>query len=165
MQNSQIISLAQSEGFEAAVLSADELEFDFSFRKYCEENLCGNFGTNEFCPPFCPSPEQMKAAVLESAQVLVLKSEHKVLDFSDTEKIKAAQKKHNAATLSLLNKLEERSRKIALCSPCDVEIPPQFFAHCLSAYCINVSKMAEKCGMQYAYKDGIFSLFGFITLD
>lgn len=165
MTTEKIIKLAQSEVFEAAILKTSELEFDFSFRKYCEENLCGNFGQSPYCPPLCPSAQELKDEVLKHKKVLVLKSNHTIPDLADIKAVKAAQKEHNAAALRLLGNLPDFSGALALCSSTDIEIPPNITAACLSAYCVNVSKMVESCNMSYAYKDNALSLFGFITLD
>lgn len=165
MTHEKISSLAKTEGFEAAVLNTSELEFDFTYRKYCEENLCGNFGTNPYCPPFCPSAEELKNEVLKHKLVLVLKSAHNIPDLADREKIKAANEAHNAASLQLISKIPDFRGALALCSSTDIEIPKGVTAACLSAYCVNVAAMAEKCNLTYAYKDPTLPLFGFITLD
>ncbi len=165
MKIDEIIALSKNEGFEAAVLNPSDLEFDFTYRKYCEENLCGNYGTSPYCPPLCPSAEELKDEVLKHKKVLVLKSTHKIPDLTDIKSIKSAQEAHNAATLRLISKIPNFSGALALCTCADIEIPKNITAACLSAYCINVSKMAEKCNMPYAYKDSLLPLFGFITLD
>ena len=165
MKIDEIIALSKSEGFEAAILETSKLEFDFSFRKYCEQNLCGNYAQSEFCPPLCKSAEELKDEVLKHKFVLVLKSEHYIPDLEDEEKIKAANAAHNEATLGIINKLPEFCGALALCTSADIEIPKNITAACLSAYCVNVLKMAKSCQMSYAYKDSILPLFGFITLD
>ena len=165
MKIDEIIALSKSGGFEAALLETSKLEFDFSFRKYCEQNLCGNYAQSEFCPPLCKSAEELKNEVLKHKFVLVLKSAHNIPDLADREKIKAANEAHNTKTLKLVGKIPDFSGAIALCSSTDIEIPKNLTAACLSAYCVNVSAMAEKCNLTYAYKEDTLSLFGFITLD
>ena len=57
----KIRQLAEQEGFtRAALLAVDQLVFDQALRKYCEDNLCGNYGKNYSCPPFCGTPEEMR---------------------------------------------------------------------------------------------------------
>lgn len=161
----KIIEFAKAEGFEAAVLKPSDLEFDFTFRKYCEQNLCGNYAASILCPPLCPSAEKLKAAVLKGKHLLVLKSTHTIADLTNASAIKAAQGKHNSATLQLLHKISDFSGALALSSATDTEIPQGITAACLSAYCVNVLKMAESCNMTYDYKDNILALFGFIVLN
>lgn len=161
----EIIELAKVSGFEAALLNPSDLEFDFTFRKYCEQNLCGNFGTSPCCPPLCPSAEELRAEVLKCKYVLVLKSNHDIPDLTSRAAIKAAQEAHNREALQLISKIPDFSGCLALCSSTDTEIPKGITAACLSAYCVNVLKMAERCNMTYAYKDTVLALFGFITSE
>ena len=54
METQQMLSQAFEEGFAAAaVVDTGEIAFDPSFRPYCEENLCGQYGVNYSCPPDC----------------------------------------------------------------------------------------------------------------
>ena len=47
MTEDGIMELAKNEGFtNVAVIPADKLVFDRELRKYCEENVCGNYGKN-----------------------------------------------------------------------------------------------------------------------
>lgn len=165
MKPEKIAEIAKNEGFEAAILSPNDLEFDFTYRKYCKENLCGNYAQSGYCPPLCKDAEELKNEVLKHKFVLVLKSSHKISDLSDREKIKAAGQAHNAATLRLLSRFQNFGGALAFCTSCDVWAPPNSTAACLSAYCVNVAAMAEKCNLTYAYKDPTLPLFGFITLD
>ena len=71
----KMIQYAMEEGFAAAaVVNTDEITFDPSFRPYCEENLCGQYGVNHSCPPDCGSPEEMKERVLKHKHALVLQT-------------------------------------------------------------------------------------------
>ena len=75
MTNEQIIQYAVEEGFAAAeIVDTHEIVFDPSFRPYCEENLCGQFGANYSCPPDCGSPEAMKQRILAHKKALVLQT-------------------------------------------------------------------------------------------
>lgn len=48
---SRMVEIAREKGFErAASLPVDKLRFSPEFYRYCEENLCGNFGVNWACP-------------------------------------------------------------------------------------------------------------------
>ena len=46
MTDMELIKLAEEEGFRAAVISAKEIQVDGSFRKFCEDNLCGKYNAN-----------------------------------------------------------------------------------------------------------------------
>ena len=51
MTDMELIKLAEEAGFRAAVLPAKEIPVDGSFRKFCEDNLCGKYNANYSCPP------------------------------------------------------------------------------------------------------------------
>jgi len=179
MTNTEMISLAKDAGFsDAAVLPTDEISFDFSFRVYCEENLCGKYGANYSCPPDCGTPEEMEQRILSRKNALVLQTIWEISDYTDEAAIRHAKKTHNNASISLMNKLRERGHDCFmagasgcdLCAPCSAaaglpcRIPDQRFS-CLSAYCIFVRALAERCGMEYTCGDGLLAFFGMIVFD
>ena len=52
MTEAEMIQCAIDEGFAAAaIVDTAQIVFDPSFRPYCEENLCGQYGANYSCPP------------------------------------------------------------------------------------------------------------------
>ena len=52
MTEAEMIQCAIDEGFAAAaIVDTTQIVFDPSFRPYCEENLCGQYGANYSCPP------------------------------------------------------------------------------------------------------------------
>ena len=66
MTHDQIIDIAVQEGFSSAsVIDTSVIVFDASFRSYCMENLCGQYGANHSCPPLCGTPEEMKQRILK----------------------------------------------------------------------------------------------------
>ena len=61
MKNEKIVEFAIKEGFaDAAIIDTADIVFNASFRPYCEENLCGQYGANYSCPPDCGAPEEMR---------------------------------------------------------------------------------------------------------
>lgn len=170
----EIIESALDEGFsKAEIIDTDKIVFDSAFRPFCEENLCGQYGANYSCPPDCGTPEQMKQKVLSYKKALVLQTEWKITDFSQNDKLKAAKSTHNAAMFRLIKILREGGHDgfmigasgCTLCSPCLLSKGerckyPGLQYSCMSAYCIYVKRLAEDCGMNYDYKDGILPFFG-----
>lgn len=179
MTNEQIIQYAIEEGVSsAAIVDTTDIVFDPSFRPYCAENLCGQYGANYSCPPDCGSPEEMKQKVLRYKKALVLQTVWSISDYSDTPAIKQAKGEHNAAELRLVQRLrEERCGGIlvgasgcALCSPCAMQNGepcrfPELRYSCMSAYCIFVRNLAERCGMQYDCGEGKLAFFGMYVFD
>lgn len=174
-----IIQHAIEEGFSAvAVADTADVPFDFSFRPYCEENLCGQYGANYSCPPDCGSPEAMRQRILDHKKVLVLQTIWEISDYSDMTVIKPAKAAHNAAQIRLAKRLRSEGCEgflvgasgCALCSPCaQVEGEPcrfpEYTYSCMSAYCIFVKKLTDLCGMEYDCGEGLLAFFGMYVFD
>ena len=179
MTEKGLLQLAAEEGFSAmAVVDTGKLVFDPSFRPYCAENLCGQYGANYSCPPDCGTPEEMKERILAYKKALVVQTAWEIESFSDTETIRRAKKEHNAAQLRLADKMRKAGHPglmvgasgCALCSPCALaegapcKFPDRRYS-CMSAYCIFVKKLADECGMDYDWGKGVLGLFGLYAFD
>lgn len=179
MLEKDMVQYAVEEGFSAAeIVNTEDIVFDFSFRPYCEENLCGQYGANYSCPPDCGSPEAMKQRVLAHKKVLVLQTIWEISDYSNMDLIKPAKAAHNAAEIRLVKRLRADGRDgfivgasgCALCSPCKQVLGqpcafPEYQYSCMSAYCVFVKKLADKCGMEYDCGDGLLAFFGMYIFD
>lgn len=179
MNTEQMIQWAIEENFAAAaVMNTEDIVFDPSFRPYCEENLCGQYGVNYSCPPACGTPDEMKEKVLAHKKALVLQTIWEISDYTDKDAIKKAKASHNAASLKLMKRLREEGHEgfligasgCALCSPCAIvnNEPcrfPELGYSCMSAYCIFVRKVTEACGMEYDCGKGLLSFFGMFVFD
>jgi len=179
MLEKDMIQYAIEEGFSAAeIVNTEDIVFDFSFRPYCEENLCGQYGANYSCPPDCGSPEAMKQRVLAHKKALVLQTIWEISDYSNMDLIKPAKAAHNAAEIRLVKRLRADGRDgfivgasgCALCSPCKQVLGqpcafPEYQYSCMSAYCVFVKKLADKCGMEYDCGDGLLAFFGMYVFD
>lgn len=179
MTETEMIQCAFEEGFAAAaIVETEQIVFDPSFRPYCEENLCGQYGANYSCPPDCGSPEEMKQRILAHRKALVLQTIWQVEDYSDVPAIKHAKKSHNASEIRVVQKLRQSGHNglivgasgCALCSPCvqTQGLPckfPDLKYSCMSAYCIFVKKLADSCGMEYDCGEGLLGLFGMYVFD
>lgn len=175
MEESRIRELVAAEGFAAAaVIHVNGLVFVPEYRKYCEENSCGNYGANYGCPPDCGTPEVMKARVLAHTHAAVFQTRTQVRDFMDDREMKKLKKRHTEMTWKLLEKLKQEGMDQngfpIMCGPCGIcpvchkteETPcvcPEKMASCLSAYCIDAGKMAESCGMEIQWDGNIVSFF------
>ena len=179
MDQTALIDLAVEEGFAAAaVIDTQQIPFDPMFRPFCAENLCGQYGVNHSCPPDCGTPEQMKARLLDKKQALVLQTIWQIEDLTDQAAIKEAKAGHNAAELRLVKRLRQQgingvivgASGCALCKPCRKAqgqpcIFPDLQYSCMSAYCIFVKKLADRCGMEYDYGQGLLAFFGLYAMD
>ena len=179
MDQTALIDLAVEEGFAAAaVIDTQQIPFDPMFRHFCAENLCGQYGVNHSCPPDCGTPEQMKARLLDKKQALVLQTIWQIEDLTDQAAIKEAKAGHNAAELRLVKRLRQQgingvivgASGCALCKPCRKAqgqpcIFPDLQYSCMSAYCIFVKKLADRCGMEYDCGQGLLAFFGLYAMD
>ena len=179
MKETEIIKLSLAEGFkQAEIIETEKIVFDAAFRPYCEENLCGQYGANYSCPPDCGSPEAMKQRVLAHKKALVLQTIWEISDYSDITLIKPAKASHNASEIRLVKRLRAEgcdgfivgASGCALCSPCKQTLGqpcsfPEYQYSCMSAYCIFVKKLADKCGMEYDCGDGLLAFFGMYVFD
>ena len=179
MDCNKMIEIALEKGFtKACVVNTDDIVFDFSFVKYCAENLCGNYSANYTCPPECGTPEAMHSKIISHQKALVLQSSWDIADFSDFEPIKAAKAHHNSVSLQIAELLKNDGHNgfvvgashCTLCSPCLLTYGkacahPETAWCCMSAYCIHVKDLAEKCGMDYDFIPGKLNLFGMYVFD
>lgn len=179
MNKEEILKYVLDQGFaDAAIIETKDIVFDPSFRPYCEENLCGQYGVNYTCPPICGTPEEMKEKVLSHKYAIVLQSLWEISDYSDKKAIKHAKTSHNTAALHVAEKMKSDHHEgfvvgasgCALCTPCAMAENhpcrfPQLAFSCMSAYCIFVRLLAEKCGMTYSWDDGLLAFFGMYVFD
>ena len=179
MDDKQIKQLAIDTGFyKAEVVETDKIVFDAAFRPYCEDNYCGQYGVNYSCPPTCGTVEEMKNRVLQHKKALVLMTYWDVPTLEDAQSLKLGKQKHNAYTFKLIDKLKKEGHQgfmigasgCSLCSPCALKegkpcaFPEKRYS-CMSAYCIFVKDIANKCNMEYDYKDGKLAYFGMYVFD
>ena len=160
MEEKELIELALAEGFaNAAVMDTADLVFVPDFRPLCAENLCGKYGANYCCPPDCGTVEEMRRRVLRWRRTLVAQTMWDIENPMDEAQTKPAKRTHNQMTRRLIDRAGLPGLMIGaggcdLCRPCALveglpcRFPDRSFS-CMSAYCIFVRDMAEKCGMEY----------------
>ena len=174
-----LIDLAVQEGFSAVeIVETQTIPFDPSFRPYCEENLCGQYAVNYSCPPACGTPEEMKQKIFSHKYAMVLQTIWEISDYSDMSLIKPAKASHNQAQQRLAKRFQKRGCKglmvgasgCSICSPCSKALGqpcgfPDYQVSCMSAYCIFVKKLTDKCGIEYDCGDGLLAFFGMYVFD
>ena len=176
MDDKKLIDLALSIGFaDAAVIDTKELVFIPAFRTLCEENHCGKYGANYACPPDCGTIEEMKQRVLRWQKALVMQTMWDIEDPLDSIQIKPAKTQHNQMTRRLIDKIGEPGLMIGasgcgLCTPCALTKGepcrfPKLQYSCMSAYCIFVKDMTDRCHMDYDCAPGITTFFSMYCYD
>lgn len=177
MTDKILTQAAEKKLFSAAcVIETKKIVFKPEFRAFCEENYCGQYSANYSCPPECGTPEEMKNRILQYQYALVLQSKCELPDVHDKEAVRRAKLAHNQAAHELKLEIEADCGEsllagcgcCMLCSPCAMregrpcKYPKERYS-CMSAYCIYVKDLAEKCGMEYDGKDGVIPFFSLIT--
>lgn len=146
--------LAEEQGFaRTAFLLVKDLVFVEEYRRYCEENVCGNYGKLPNCPPACGTFAEMKEKACQYEHVFVMQTIQE-LDFSDVKAIKAAKARHNHMTEAVVDAIGEKGVKGLVMSA-----GPTRYSSCMSAYCVDACKMAEVCEMPYWIDDHTAAFF------
>lgn len=172
----ELLTMAGNLGFDCARIGTDEIVMDSGFRKYCAENLCGQYGANYSCPPDCGSVEEMSNRLLAFNNALVVHTVWPIAGYQDYDAIRAAKRSHNESMLKLCDTLRREGTDCLMCGashctlcdvcaktegePCRDEL--RRFS-CLSAYCIHVAKLAESAGMDFSWSERQLNLYGLIA--
>lgn len=177
MTDMELIKLAEEAGFHAAVLPARDIPVDGTYRKFCEDNLCGKYNANYSCPPGCGTVEAVRQRLFAQDKALVLQTIQEIGSYENKEAILKSKKNLNAAILKLTESLRAAGLHCfclgyggcPLCAPCkQVKGQPCVFPEkrisCMSAYCIDVGKLADRCGLEFAWIPEKLHLFGMIAL-
>lgn len=173
MTDKELLALAQSEGFTAVMTTPDQIPVDAKFRVFCEENRCGKYNANYSCPPDCGTVEELHQKILAEDKIMVLQTLWKIDGYEDKQTIMNAKKSHNAAALRLMEKIRNHGYSgfcsgyngCALCTPCKrtENLPcahPDLKISCMSAYCIDVEKLANRFSLPFAWSSEQLHLFG-----
>lgn len=175
MDREVLRKLSEETGFvKTAVMETADLEFHPEYRAFCEANACGNYDRNYGCPPDCGTPEEMEQKVMAYRKALVFQSQGQVKDIFDGEETKKLKQAHSRMTRQLLRRLSEAGVEMdgfpIMCGPCgycktcgkvtgEACMQEEMRASCLSAYCIDASSMAAKCGMDIQWTGDVVSFF------
>lgn len=178
MTHEELLQRAGALGLKAAIVPAREVPTNPEFRKYCEENRCKQYNANYSCPPLCGTTEEMEEKLASRNYALVLQSTWPIDDYENAQAIREAKRGHNALSLTLADEMRAAgvpctmvgTGNCTLCNPCahasgePCRFPERRFS-CMSAYCVVVQPLAEKCGMNYQWKPKDLSLYGMILFD
>lgn len=89
---------ARKQGFgHMAFLPVEQLVFVPEYRKYCEQNLCGNYDKLKMCPPKSGTVEEMKEHACQYQTAFIMQT-IQALDIGDPDEIKRAKHRHNEMT-------------------------------------------------------------------
>ena len=151
-------ALAKTAGFtDAALLPVRELVVVPEYRRFCEQNLCGNYGVLPACPPMSGTVEEMTASMRRYQTALVLMIET-TSDYHDAAAQRAAKTHQNLLTEQLMARMQTDGLRDLLM----MGAGPWKHASCLSAYCVDAQKMADAVHMKCWANDGKVRYFSLI---
>ncbi len=151
-------ALAKAAGFtSAALLPVRELVVVPEYRRFCEQNLCGNYGVLPACPPMSGTVEEMTASMRRYQTALVLMIET-TSDYHDAAAQKAAKTHQNLLTEQFMARMQADGLQDLLM----MGAGPWKHASCLSAYCVDAQKMADAVHMKCWANDGKVRYFSLI---
>lgn len=176
MTDVELLELVREEGFAAAFIDPKQIPVVPGFRMFCEENRCGKYGANYSCPPDAGTVEELRDKLQAEEKAIVLTSHWAMDGYDDTEAVAFARKAHNSAIRRILDAMREGgwngfaagSGGCSLCNPCKKVLGepcafPDKRISCISAFCVNVTELAQKCGLEFSWDPGQLSLFGIIA--
>ena len=162
-QKEGILALARELGFEeAGFLEVKDLIFRHEYRTFCEDNLCGNFGSNHSCPPNCGTPEEMQTKASAFREGIVLRSQWSVESTADKTVAASCKAVHNRRTREFVRRRSDGAFLVMAGGSCDLcptcqavnegSCPhPETVWSCLSAYCVDVAAMAQAAGIDFRW--------------
>lgn len=153
------VHLAKDFGFtDAALLPVADLVVVPAYRRFCEENLCGNYDVLPVCPPMSGTVEEMTANMRRYQTALVLTIETTPNCYTDKAEQKAAKRAQNILTEQLMDQMRADGQTDLLM----MGAGPWKTASCMSAYCVDAQKMADAVHMKCWENDGKIRYFSLI---
>jgi len=159
-------------------LAAAPLPITESVIRYCENNACGKYGANWTCPPAVGKFEDCKKEIERYSKALLFRSEYKLNEWYDAERIEETIRAHQANVRRIREMIpKETGEHLVLsgggcvyCKECayvnreacrhpDIAIPP------LEAYGIDWFRFAKKHNIKYGSPEGEMYYFGMILYD
>lgn len=168
-----IETLLQAGAYKAAVIETSQIPFDKTLRDYCAMNYCGQYGKNWACPPCVGEPDELIERAKKYKYTLVFQTVSGLEDSFDFEGMQAASNRHaklsetfrGIVAENTLEYLELTAGGCNICKQCAKlhDEPcrfPEKAISSLEAYCMQVSQLAEVCGMKYINGKDTVTYFG-----
>lgn len=158
---SNLIELAIRHGFHnASIIDVEQLTFVPEYRRYCEENLCGQYGKNPACPPASGTVEEMADRCRKYSKALVLQLASDCSP-SDDLATKAEKYRMNLMTEELVKDMNSEGFADTMI----MSAGPFKNNSCMSAYCVDAQKMADAAGIPCWVDDGKCRFFTLVLFN
>ena len=174
MKAQDLISYLQTQNVQnVATISVSEIPFDPAFRPLCEANACGVYGKNWMCPPHVGAIDDLIAHAKTYETAVVFQTIGFLEDSYDYEGMMQAGETMATITLAVKKFVVEQDPTALVlgCGACRVcprcakldETPcraPHLATPSLESHGVNVSTLAERCGMRYINGENTVTYFG-----
>lgn len=168
--------IAREYGFEAVIIPSQTIPINPQFRKYCQENICGNYNANYSCPPACGSVQAMHEKILAQDRAMIISKKWPIDSYEDKAGMRRAKEITNAEILEIMDKARDLGLEgfcagysgCNLCGQClqakGLACPhPDKRIGCLSSYCVDVARLAQICNLEFDWQEDTIYLFGMIA--
>jgi predicted metal-binding protein len=167
----------------AAISDTSSIVFDETYRKYCEQNRCGQYDTNWMGPPAIGPISELKERVLKYKQGLLFQTiyTYQGTGLFDYKGMKEGMKVHEQIFRKILAMMKTRYSFKAVfplnagccticpgCAYLDNRKPcrnPDLAVASVEAYGIDVMKMEVDAGIPYYNGKGTYSFVGLILFQ
>ncbi len=161
-----------------AIISAEAVQYEPSFRNFCIQNACGQYGRSYACPPFAGEPEVLIAEAKTYKKAIVYQTISALEDSYDYEGMIEAGNRHNKIAQKMLdycndnginNILSLTAGSCKICATCKAItnepcLFPERIIPSIDTYCVNVTALAEASGMNYINGKDTVTYFGMLLL-
>jgi len=159
----------------AAMIDPSGIDYSSDFRRLCEENKCGHYGTNWMCPPLVGPYDACKARAGRYQIGLVFQTVHPMPNSRDWKGIRNSFNAHDRALKKVMKHLKEvygvedilalGAGPCTYCEKCaSVEgekCPfPDEAVPSLESHGIDVGALVHSCDIPYHNEKGTISLVG-----
>ncbi len=159
------------------VIYVNDIEFNPELRQLCMDNICRNYGLNYTCPPYVGTPQELIQKVKEYKVAIVIHNTEVINGFKDKDGVGKAEDKINKILINVNNFIYNKNLEYMIigatsckrCNPCKImtkeECPHKEEAFVsLSAFCIDVKKLADKCNILFNWDGKTVTNIGILLL-
>ena len=161
----------------AAVARAEDIHYEESFRKACEQNVCRKYNANWVCPPAVGPISELKERASQFPQGLLFQTVYTLSSSFDLKGMQAAKKVHDGVFRDILAAVRQTPQvgevlplNAGACGFCErcayldqepCRFPQEAFAS-VEAYGIDVIRLEKACGIPYYHGKNTIGYVGLI---
>ena len=159
------------------IINVSDIEFKPELRQLCIDNRCGNYGLNYTCPPYVGTSQELIEKVKQYRVAIVIHNTENINGFKDKNGIAIAEQKINKILVNLnrfthnknLEYMIIGATSCKICNPCKImtkdNCPYKEEAFIsLSAFCIDVEKLANKCNISFNWEGKTITNIGILLI-